>query len=94
MANCVFYGCFSNRNTKKYDDIGLFKLPGRTTEFYAGWKDKIVEVIKRYRVIDDSLALRIQKGNVWTCERHYKPEEIERTSMYFLTLHSNPILIY
>ena len=82
----VFYGCYTNRKTKQYDDIGLFKLPGRENEFYAGWKDKIVEVIKRYRVVDEKLRERIQKGIVWTCERHYKPEEIERTSMFFFLL--------
>ena len=83
MANCVFYGCHTNRKTKKYDEIGLFKLPGRESEFYAGWKYRIVEVIKRFRVVDGILAKNIEKGNVWTYERHYKPQEVERTSTRF-----------
>ena len=65
MANCVFNGCYTNRNTKIYNDVGLFKLPGRTDTFYAEWKEKVVHVITRYRVEDDALACRIKNGNVW-----------------------------
>ena len=68
MTNCVFPGYNTNLNNKKYDHIGLFKLTGWKSKYYMDWKENVVAVIKRYRVIHESLQKRIDKGNVWTCK--------------------------
>ena len=37
-------------------------------------------IIKKYRVLDAAFYQRLEKGNVYVCERHYAPEDIEQSS--------------
>ena len=76
MANYVFPQC-GVQKIHKYSGIGLFKIPTRKCDFYTEWRNNLNNVISRYRVVDKSLKERIMKGKV--CERHFLPEDIERT---------------
>ena len=81
MPGCIIPGCHTNRNNKAYDGISLFKLPNCAGDFYQNWKHRIVDVLKRYLSMDgEAWEQRIKSGKVWMCERHYKPEDFERTS--------------
>ena len=78
-ANCVFPGCFTSRYTK-HKDIGIFKLPSRSGDFYKQWKNDFLSVLCKYREADDNLKKRISSGDIYFCERHFVKEDIEFTS--------------
>jgi len=70
--NCCVVGCGSNRRMK---GLGIFKLPSKN--LYKEWREKWLNEITKYRVIDKSFKAQIEKDNVYTCERHFHPDEIE-----------------
>ena len=76
----VFPGCTTSQS-KKYKDINLFKLPARACD--SEWKKKLVDVIKKYRVVDRDLNERIASSKVYICEHHFIPSDIEFTSKLF-----------
>ena len=74
-ANCAFPECTVSR-TAKYQDIGIFQIPMRDDDFLVSWRNNIVAVLGRYRVVRE----RILTGKIYVCERHFKTEDIEFTS--------------
>ena len=78
-TNCAFPGCFTSRYTK-HKDIGIFKLPSRSGDFYKQWKNDFLSVLCKYREADDNLKKRISSGDIYFCERHFVKDEIEFTS--------------
>ena len=78
-ANCSFPGCHINRG-EKYKGIAIFRVSQRNLPNYVTWREEVVEVIKRYRVVDEDFKRQIKANNIRTCERHYKDEDIEYTS--------------
>ena len=78
-ANCAFPGCFISRCTKN-KDIGIFKLPSRSGDFYKQWKNDFLSVLCKYREADDNLKKRISSGDIYFCERHFVKEDIQFTS--------------
>ena len=75
--SCVFPQC-SVSQSKKYEGISLFKIPQKKCD--SSWKKEVTAVVKKYRVIDKSLRNRLEKGQVFICERHYESTGIEYTS--------------
>ena len=57
MPNCAIYGCGS---CDKHE-LSLFKLPMSKTEFYVNWKDDILKIITRDRVVDLGFRTLIEK---------------------------------
>ena len=78
-TNCAFPGCFTSRYTK-HKDIGIFKLPSRSGDFYKQCKNYFLSVLCKYREADDNLRKRISSGGIYFCEGHFVKEEIEFTS--------------
>ena len=72
--NCCIPGWFSTSAT----GISLFKPTNLQTEFYKNWNEEIYKVLLRYRNDANFLKLR-EKRKVYICEKHYKPDDIERT---------------
>ena len=68
--NCWIPGCGSSR---RKEGIYFHKLPCMPVD--AEWRKQIEGVIKKYREIDDALAARMGKGEIDTCERHFKSED-------------------
>lgn len=80
MANCVFPGCGVQR-IPKYDGIGLFRVTSRKGDFYEEWRNKLIRLILQYRVMkEQELREKVMKGNVYICEKHFSPQDIEYTS--------------
>ena len=79
--SCVFPQC-TVLQSKKYEGISLFKLPQKKCDLI--WKSEIVTILKKYRVLDQSLKNRIDNGKVFVCERHYEESDIEYTSKLVL----------
>ena len=78
-ANCCLPQCGTSRRTK---GCGIFKLPQRKDEFYQKWNEKMLQIIKKYRVEDENFKIQVKNGSVYICERHFLPEDIELTSKY------------
>ena len=89
-ANCVFPNCGTNRRWNwnisdrrlelEYDGIGIFRISQRKSPFYSAWREEVITIIKKYRVVDKSLKRQIDSWNISICERHYKQDDIEFTS--------------
>ena len=47
--NCCIPGCHVYRDGEKYPDIGLFKLPMYSGQFYEERRQKLVVVLLKFR---------------------------------------------
>ena len=66
--NCCVVGCGTNRRHK---GVGIFKLPSE-----ENWRTKFLNEITKSRDLDKHFKGLIEKDAVFTCERHFKVEEI------------------
>ena len=71
--SCSVFGCGSCRRTK---GIGIWKLPLAEGE------------IKKTRDMDPDFREQIKKDRVYTCEKHFAPEDIEICEYGFFFLHN------
>ena len=51
-GNCCLPQCTVSR-TDRHTGIALFKIPTRKDDFYTAWRNKLVAVIRKYRVIEN-----------------------------------------
>ena len=72
--NCAVLGCGSCRRTK---GIGIWKLPSAKNDAYWEWRDDWLSEITKARVIHQEFRELIGKDKVFTCEKHFDPEDIE-----------------
>ena len=70
-ANCSIFGCSTSRKTK---GIAIFRVPTGDDDYSTEWRQKIVQIITRDRVIDKSLKNQIERRTLHTCELHYSEE--------------------
>ncbi len=82
-SNCTLPGCGTSRRDS-YSGIGIFRIPQRKTQDYVEWKNKTLDVVKKYRIVDGEFKRQIEAGSVYVCERHYQSEDIEYTSKFKL----------
>lgn len=61
----------------KYQGTGIFKIPSASDKSKETWRKALVHVVTRDRVVDASFRKQIVEGNVYICERHFNPEDIE-----------------
>ena len=74
-ANCSIYGCPTSRKSK---GISIFRVPTGDDEYSKNWREKIVNIITKDRVIDKNLRSQIEKKNLYTCELHYLEDQLIR----------------
>lgn len=72
--NCAVLGCGTCRRTK---GIGIWKLPAARNSEYKTWRENWLSEITKARVIDTNFRQMINNDRVYTCEKHFKPEDIE-----------------
>ena len=80
-ANCSIFGFWLREvphTSQRNRSVSLFKIPSINDDFNKEWRKKVLHIITKDRVIDESLKTQIKK---FICENHYK------TSMLFV----NPI---
>ena len=73
-VNCAIAGCGTSRRTK---GIAIFKLPAAKNDKYKGWREEWLSEITKTRVIDKTFREKILNDTVYTCEKHFKAEDIE-----------------
>ena len=72
--NCSVFGCGSCRRTK---GIGIWKLPSARNAEYKKWREEWLSAITKTRVIDEDFKKQIDSDKVFTCEKHFNPEDVE-----------------
>ncbi len=72
--NCAVFGCGTSRRTK---GIVIFKLPAPKNADFEKLRADWLNQISKSRVIDRDFKERIENDRVYTCERHFKPDELE-----------------
>ena len=60
----------------KYKGTGIYKVPSGDDEFAKAWREKLIPIITRIRVIDTALKERIVKKKLYICQQHYRPDQI------------------
>ena len=85
--NCAFFGC----STSRKHGIALFKLPSpradestETTRLKTNARESWLNLILRTRQLTSELKARIEKNNIYVCERHFKPECIIECKYFLL----------
>ena len=74
-------GCHVSRRSK-YKGLSIFKVPSGDSEFETTWRNKLIAVVTRDRVIDSKLKEQINKNRIYICQQHYS---IEPISIIFMT---------
>eukprot|EP00794_Sanderia_malayensis_P014620 gene14620-16135_t len=77
-ANCAFPGCETSRR-KHYAGISIFGVWQRQSPDFVAWREAKINIIKKYRGVDESFKRQINSGKIYTCEKHYEVEDIEYT---------------
>ena len=71
--NCSIFGCPVSRSSK-YKGIGIYKVPSGDSDFEKTWREKLIAIIVRDRVVDATLKERIAKKKLFICQKHYRPD--------------------
>ncbi len=78
-ANGAFPGCETSQR-KQYTGISIFGVSQRQSPDLVAWRKATINIIKKYREVDESFKRQISSGKIYTCEKHYELEDIEYTS--------------
>lgn len=84
--NCSVFGCGTSRKTK---GIGIWKLPAPRNAEYKKWRELWLNELTKTRVVDNDFKRQIDNDRVFTCEKHFKPEDIEICKYYLQIFHTN-----
>ena len=75
-ANCSILGCTTYRIK---GGLAIFQIPSGTDEYNTNWRNKLVNIITRDRVIDHDLQRQIDEGRLHTCELHYLENQLNKS---------------
>ena len=75
-SNCSIYGCAMSTKKGKEQDIAMFGIPKKDDDYSVKWREKLVAIITRDRVVDESLRRQIQNRTLHICERHFPAEKV------------------
>ena len=74
-ANCSILNCNTSR---KHKGISIFKVPSEDDDFNKQWRENLVKIITKDRVIDASLRGQIENKTLHVCELHYDEKYLIR----------------
>lgn len=72
-ANCSIYGCSTSR---RHSDISIFKIPSPNNDFTKKWRNELVNIVTKDRIIDDNLQRQIDSNKLYICEKHFSEDQI------------------
>ncbi len=88
-ANCSIYNCNTSRS-HKFKGTAIFKIPAGKDEFNVVWRQKLINVVTKDRVIDQSLKKQIEENRIYICEKQFQETQInEREYIEFFCLRSS-----
>ena len=71
--NCAIFGCGTCRNQSIY---GIFKIPSPKDDFNKKWREEMLSLITRDRIVDAKFKLQIEKNRVFICEKHFAADQL------------------
>ena len=79
--NCCLPFCGSSESDK-HKDVGIrfLQIPVIKSANYQEWKEKLVRIVEKYRVLSPTDYQRIEDGNMNICTRHFEDKDIYFTS--------------
>lgn len=72
--DCAVFGCGTCRKVK---GIGICKFLAAKDIAHKKWRADWLSEITKTREIDQGFRERIKSDRVFTCEKHFLPEDIE-----------------
>ena len=72
--DCAVFGCGTCRKVK---GIGIWKFLAAKDIAHKKWRADWLSEITKTREIDQGFRERIKNDRVFTCEKHFLPEDIE-----------------
>ena len=72
--NCAVFGCGSCRRSK---GIGIWKLPAARNAEDKKWREEWLSELTKTRVLDAEFRKLIDNDKVYSCEKHFDPNDIE-----------------
>ena len=73
-VNCSILGCLVSRRAK-YKGLSIFKVTSGDSEFETSWRNKLIAIVTRDRVIDAKLKEQINNKNIYICQQHYRIDQ-------------------
>ena len=67
-ANCSIFGCNVSRSKS---GIAIFKIPSGDDDYNTKWREKLIHIITKDRVIDHALKKQITDRKLHVCEKHF-----------------------
>ena len=58
--------------------MGIFQIPTKDDEYSREWREKLVDIITRDRVVDEDWKRQIKNRNLFICEFHYTEDKLNR----------------
>ncbi|XP_031550217.1 uncharacterized protein LOC116287678, partial [Actinia tenebrosa] len=80
--NCAVFGCGSCTRIK---GIGIWKMKLAVDEKHREWREAWLGELKNTREIDSDFRDQIKNDRVYTCEKHFAPEDVEIFHTYKTT---------
>ena len=72
--NCAVFGCGLSRRSR---GISIWKLPTAKDEESRKWREAWLHEITKAREMDQSFRAQSKYDGVYTCEKHFKPEDVQ-----------------
>ena len=68
-----------------YKRISIFKTPKAKSGVpeHMKWRENLINIITRDRVIDSNFKRQINEDRLHICEKHFKKDEIEHCKLIF-----------
>ena len=70
--NCCIVGCGTSRREK---NVGIWKLPTPSTPARAKWREELLRIITRDRVVDDDFKRLRDKDRLHICQKHFADKD-------------------
>ena len=82
--NCCISQCFSSDNAF-YKEAGasFMTIPTLKRDDYVAWKNELVKILEKYRVMYREDYHRIENGRMYVCTRHFLDKDVYVTGKLF-----------
>ena len=84
--NCCLNQCQQSDykpKRKEKEHWKMFTVTTRKDEI-TEWRNELVNIIKKYREVDNSFYERLANGKIWICEKHFSQDSLEINSKLIL----------
>ena len=76
-GNCSIFGCNTSGRIE-FAGTSLLRVTKGKDPFSTQWREKLIAVITKHRVVDERLKEQIRKVNLFICEKHFESSDIEQ----------------